>query len=96
MGDINNPVPEAGSATGATETKTWAATFAGFVLSLAGLTLLSSVDTDMIKSLPDWLETGAYSALAAATVWLTGYNTKHKPGKLSLSALRAARSSRPI
>lgn len=98
MGD-SDYTPEASgvpSASGATETKTWAATFAAFIVSLAGLTLLSSVDTDMIKSLPDWMETGAYSLIAGATVWLTSYNTAHKPGKLSLSALRAARASRGL
>jgi hypothetical protein len=96
MSDINDPVPDAGSASGAVELKTKAASFAAFVVSLAGLTLLSSVDSDMIKSLPDWLETPAYSLLASALVFLTAFNTKHKPGKLSLSAIRAARQSRPL
>jgi hypothetical protein len=96
MSDIDNPIPDAGSASGAVELKTKAASFVAFVVSLAGLTLLSSVDSDMIKSLPDWLETPVYSLLSSALVFLASYNTKHKPGKLSLSAIRAARQSRTL
>lgn len=93
MGDIDGAVPDNGAAT---ETKTWAASWATFIAAFAGLTLLSSLDTDMVKQLPDWLETPAYALLASATTFLTAYYTKHKPGKLSLSALRAARASRPL
>lgn len=95
MSEIDNPIPDAGNANGSVERKTKLASFAAFVVSLLGLTLLSSVDTDLIKSLPDWLETPAYSAVAAAVVFLTAFNTKHRPGQLSLSALRAAAQSRP-
>jgi hypothetical protein len=96
MSDIDNPVPDAGSASGSVETKTKLASFAAFAVSAIGLSWLSSVDTDMIKSLPDWLETAAYSAVAAGVVFLTAFNTKHKPGKLSLSAIRAAARSRTM
>lgn len=96
MSDISNPLPDAGPANGAVETKTKLASFAAFVVSLAGLTLLSSVDSDMIKSLPDWLETPAYSLLASGIVFLTAFNTKHKPGKLSVSAVRAAARTRKM
>lgn len=81
-------------AKGAVETKTKIMSLAAFVLSTLALSWISSVDSDMIKSLPDWLETVAYSALGAGALFFTGYQTKHKPGKLSLSALRAARDSR--
>lgn len=80
---------ETSSDPGPTERKTWAATFATFVAAFAGLTLLSSIDTDMIKALPDWLETPAYSLLTAGLTWLTSYVTTHRPGKLSRSALQA-------
>ncbi len=96
MSDIENPVPDAGSAKGAVETKTKVASFAAFAVSAIALSWLSSIDTDMIKSLPDWLETTAYSALSAAIVFVSAYNTKHKPGSLSLSALRAAARSRKL
>jgi hypothetical protein len=96
MSNIDNPVPDAGSAKGAVETKTKAASLAAFVVSTVALSWISSVDTDMIKSLPDWLETLAYAALASGVVYLTAFNTKHKPGKLSLSALRAAARSRNL
>jgi hypothetical protein len=97
MSDFDAPVTEpVADGKGKTETKTWAATLAAFVLSLAGLTVLTSVDSDMIKSLPDWLETPAYSLLSAAIVYLTAFNTAHKPGQLSLSALKAARATRRV
>lgn len=96
MSEIDNPVPDAGSAKGAVETKTKLASFAAFAISAIGLSWLSSVDSDMIKSLPDWLETVAYSAVASGIVFLTAYNTKHKPGSLSVSALRAAARSRKL
>jgi hypothetical protein len=94
MGDIDNSAT--GAAGGATETKTWAASTAMFIVSVVALSLLSSVDTDMVSSLPDWLETPVYSLLGSAVVFFTAWNTRHKPGKLSLSALRAARQSGKI
>ena len=96
MSEIDNPIPDAGSATGSVETKTKMASLAAFIVSTIGLSWLASVDTDMINSLPDWLEAPAYGLVAAAVVYLTAFNTKHKPGKLSLSALRAAAKSRPL
>lgn len=92
MSDIDAPLPADGN--GPVESKTWAATFATFIASFAGLTLLSSVDTDMINGLPDWLETPVYSLLTSGIAYLSAYYTAHKPGKLSFSALRAARQTR--
>lgn len=86
-----------------TELKVKAASWATFLVSLAGLTLLQSTATDMVADLPDWLETAAYSLLLAATTWLTGYNTRTRPDGLSQSTVdaiaawmrtRAARSPR--
>jgi phosphate/sulfate permease len=74
-----------------TETKTKAASWAAFALSLAALTLLGTVSTDYVHALPDWAEVPAYSLLGTAVIWLTAFNTKHKPASLSPSAVEALR-----
>lgn len=74
-----------------TERKTKAAAVASGAAALVGLTLLSSVDTDMVKALPDWLETPAYALLVSAAAWAAGYLRKHAPTALSQSAIQALR-----
>lgn len=75
-----------------TEAKTKAASWAAFALSLAGLSLLGTVSTDYVHALPDWAEVPAYSLIGAAVVWLTAFNTRHKPSSLSPSAVDAFRN----
>jgi len=68
-----------------TEWKVRAATWAAFLSSLAGITALQATVTDMVPTLPDWLETPAYSLLIAAATWLAGYNTRTRPDSVSES-----------
>jgi hypothetical protein len=72
-------------------------TKAGALATLAGafilFTVLSSVTTDMIASWPDWVETPLYSLILAGASFAGAYLKSHKPGRLSLSALRAAARS---
>lgn len=87
---VTPQVPNAGT-NGPTERKTKLASLATFAVSFVGLSLLSGLSTDLVESLPDWLETSVYSAIVAGTTFLTGFYTKHKPAALSQSALDAAR-----
>lgn len=74
-----------------TEVKTKAASWAAFLISLAGLSLLGTVSTDYVHALPDLLEVPAYSLLATVGVWLAGFNARHKPANMSPSAVEALR-----
>lgn len=91
-GEMTVPTPSTG--VGAVEAKTKFGALGAYLGAFALLTVLSSTTTDMVADLPDWLETPVYSVLAAATAFLTAYLKNHKPGQLSLSALRAARVRR--
>lgn len=62
------------------------ATYAGAFLLFA---VLTNTATDL-SFLPDWLETIIYPALPALASFLGSYLKSHKPGRLSLSARRAA------
>lgn len=72
------------------ETKTWAATWATFVAGTAVLGALQNLD---LSGLPDWIEAPMGGVLTAVITFIASYLVAHKPGKLSLSALRAARRS---
>jgi hypothetical protein len=74
--------------TKAAETKTVAATWAAFLASGAAITVLQGLD---LSGLPQWAASAVGIVLTAALTYLVGYNTKHRPGKLSLSAIRALR-----
>lgn len=78
---------------GRTERKTKAASVATFVGSTVLLSVLATVDTDMINQLPDWLEVPAYSLIVSAVAWLTGHQTRHRPGSMSRSAVEAVSRS---
>jgi ABC-type branched-subunit amino acid transport system permease subunit len=73
------------------ERKTIAASIGAYAGAVILLTVLSSVTTDMVSSLPDWIETPVYSLVAAAIAFLSGYVTKHAPGAMSRSAVQAVR-----
>jgi ABC-type branched-subunit amino acid transport system permease subunit len=73
------------------ERKTIAASIGAYAGAVILLTVLSSVTTDMVASLPDWFETPLYSLLAAAIAFLSGYVTTHAPGAMSRSAVQAVR-----
>lgn len=70
------------------ETKTVAATWASFVGATAAVAVLQALD---LTALPDWIEGPIGGVVTALVTFLAGYAVAHKPGKLSLSALRAAR-----
>ncbi len=72
-----------------TELKVRAASWASFLASLAGLTLLTSTVTDAVPALPDWLEVPAYALVSSAITWLAGCNTRTKPDNLSPSTVEA-------
>lgn len=74
-----------------TELKVKAATWASFLASLTGLTLLSTTATDFIDALPDWAEVAAYSLLSPVVTWLAGYNTQNRPEQLSDSTIGSIR-----
>lgn len=78
-------------ASGKVEAKVWAATWGAFLASLAGLTLLQSTVTDMVPSLPDWLESPAYALVASAVTLVSGYVKRSKPAQLSESTVEAIR-----
>ncbi len=72
-----------------TELKVKAATWAAFLTSLAGLTLLGTTATDFIDALPDWAEVAVYSLLSPVVTWLAGYNARNRPEQLSDSTISA-------
>jgi hypothetical protein len=79
-------------ASGKTELKVKAASWATFLVSLAGLTLLESSATDLVPALPqwaNWLTPIIGAAIATATTWLTGYNVRNRPAELSQSTIDA-------
>jgi hypothetical protein len=80
------PEPADGPVEEKTKAGAWTTLAGAFIL----FTVLSSVTTDMIESWPDWIETPLYSVILAAASFTGAYLKSHKPGKLSLSALRAA------
>lgn len=75
---------------GKIETKTTAATWAAFLASGAALTALQALD---LSGLPAWLIVPAGMVVTSAVTYLAAYRTAHAPGKLSLSAIRAARGN---
>lgn len=89
MSEANAPEPTTGA--GPVESKTTFGAVGAYVGAFLLLTVLSSTSTDMIHDWPDWIETPVYALIAGATAFLSAYLKSHKPGKLSLSALRAAR-----
>jgi uncharacterized membrane protein YhdT len=77
---------------GAVEEKTKAGAIAAYVAAFVLFAVLTSSSTDL-TSLPDWLETIIWPLLPALVSFLASYLKSHKPGKLSLSAKRAAEHS---
>lgn len=74
---------------GKIELKVKAATWATFLLALAGTTLLSTTATDYVPALPDWLEAPAYALLLSAGTLLGGYLKRSRPENLSDSTISA-------
>lgn len=72
-----------------TELKVKASAFAALAVSLIGTTILGTTVTDYVPQLPDLIEAPAYSAIAAAIVWLAGFRTRNVAGKLSPSTIEA-------
>lgn len=79
----------------ATEAKTKASALAVLIVGLIGQGILAGTVTDFVPKLPDFLEVGAYSAIAAGAAWIVGYVKKSVAGKLSQSTLDAARREVP-
>lgn len=82
--------PAASDRKGPVEEKTKVGAIATYLGAFALFALLTNTATDL-SFLPDWLETLAYPLVPAAASFLGGYLKRHKPGKLSRSALEAAR-----
>ena len=74
-----------------TEAKVKASALGVLVVSLVGQSLLAGTVTDFVPKLPDFLEVGAYSVIAAGAAWLAGYVKKNVVGKLAQSTIDAAR-----
>lgn len=83
---LPDPTQPAGAIEEKTKAGAWAAYAGAFVL----FAILTSTATDL-SFLPDWLETLVYPVVPAVVALLGSYMKSHKPGKLSLSAIRAAR-----
>lgn len=79
------------------EIKTKAATLAAFVISGAMLGWLAQEGPLFIGALPDWAEVPIGGAVASLVVWLTAFNTRHRPDAMSPSAVSAVmrRGARP-
>lgn len=75
---------------GPVEAKTKAGAIATYVGAFLLFAILTSTATDL-SFLPDWLETLLYPLLPTLAGFLGSYLKSHEPGKLSLSAIRAAR-----
>lgn len=82
--------PEPAHTDGPIETKTKAAAWFAYAGAFVLFAILTSTATDL-SFLPDWLETLIYPLIPAVVALLGSYMTAHKPGQLSLSAIRAAR-----
>ncbi len=77
-----------------TELKVKLASWAAFGASLAGLTVLEWVATDLVPALPsgwNWAVPIVGAALTAAVTWVTGYNTRNRPDGLSQSTIDGIR-----
>ncbi len=88
---MSNPA-EAPPPAGAVEEKTKAGAVAAYIAAFALFAVLTNSSTDL-TFLPDWLETVIYPLLPALVSFLASYLKSHRPGKLSLSAKRAAERS---
>lgn len=88
MTDATAPQPT--DTGGPVESKTTAGALAAYAGAFVLFAILTSTATDL-SFLPDWLETIIYPAVPALVGFLGSYVRSHKPGKLSVSALRAAR-----
>jgi hypothetical protein len=89
MTDVNAPEP-VGS--GAVEAKTTAGALSAYAGAFVVFAILTSTATDL-SWLPDWFETLLYPLIPTIVAFLGSYLKAHKPGKLSPSAIRAARST---
>lgn len=90
MSDATAPEPTTGG--GPVEEKTKFGAYVSYAGAFVLFTLLTSTTTDL-SFLPDWLETVLYPLVPALASLAGSYYKTHKPGKLSLSALRAARTT---
>jgi len=88
MTDAVAPEPIVGA--GPVESKTTAGALAAYAGAFVLFAILTSTATDL-SFLPDWLETIIYPLVPALVGFLGAYVKAHKPGQLSVSALRAAR-----
>jgi uncharacterized membrane protein YhdT len=79
-------------AAGPIEEKTKYGAYFTYIGSFLLFAVLTNMSTDLTP-LPDWLETILYPLLPTLIGFLGSYLKSHKPGKLSLSGLRAARHS---
>lgn len=84
----HEPIPPAGPV----EEKTKAGAIAAYVGAFVVFAVLTNSSTDL-TFLPDWLETIIYPLLPALISFLASWLKSHKPGRLSLSARRAAGQS---
>lgn len=91
---MSNPA-EAPPPHGAVEEKTKAGAIAAYVGAFILFAVLTNSSTDL-TFLPDWAETIIYPLLPAAVSFLASYLKSHKPGRLSLSAHRAAQAERRV
>jgi drug/metabolite transporter superfamily protein YnfA len=82
--------PEPAQAAGPIEAKTKAGAYAAYAGAFVLFAILTSTATDL-SFLPDWVETILYPLVPAIVAFLGSYMKSHEPGKLSLSAIRAAR-----
>jgi hypothetical protein len=81
-------------ASGGTEWKVKAATWAAFLVSLAGTTALEWTATDLVPALPNslnWLVPIASSIITAGLTWFTGWSARTKPDNISQSTVDAIR-----
>lgn len=85
---VSNPA-EAPPPGGRVEEKTKAGALAAYIAAFVLFAILTSTATDL-SFLPDWLETLLYPLIPAVVSFLASYLKNHKPGRLSLSAKRAA------
>lgn len=81
------------SAGSAVETKTKAATAAALLVGLVIYSFLATTATDYVRELPDFLEVVALSLIQGALVLVSGYVTRHRPGRMSDSAVAALRGA---
>jgi hypothetical protein len=88
---VPDPQPPAAPA-GAVELKTKAAAWSAYGGAFILFAILTSTATDL-SFLPDWVEVVLYPLVPTIVAFLGGYLKAHKPGHLSLSAVRAARGS---